>query len=92
VYQTGLRRAVAVVADKSQRSNAAADTKLAENGTEVTAWATRILLKSLLCSTLTHEFNTWELGDEILVTTPDSWVEAYAHVVSCGVPSNVELR
>ena len=67
-----LRRAV-VLADKSQRSNAGAEKAAAAelknragdpDITEIT-----------VCQHPNAEFNTWGLGDEILVTTPEAWVK-----------------
>jgi hypothetical protein len=67
-----LRRAV-VVADKSQRSNAAAD-KAAEAELK-SRMGDPDITEITIMQHPNAEFNTWELGDEILVTTPDSWVK-----------------
>ena len=66
-------RRVAVVADKSKRSNAAA-TKLAENELK-NRLGDPDITEITVMDHPNARFNTWSLGDEILVTTPDGWLK-----------------
>ena len=67
-----LRRAV-VLADKSQRSNAAAEK--AANAELKNRAGDPDITEITIMQHPNAEFNTWQLGDEILVTTPESWVK-----------------
>ena len=67
-----LRRAV-VLADKSQRSNKAAEK--AANAELKNRAGDPDITEITVCQHPNAEFNTWGLGDEILVTTPESWVK-----------------
>ena len=67
-----LRRAV-VLADKSQRSNAAAEK--AANAELKNRAGDPDITEITVCQHPNAEFNTWGLGDEILVTTPETWVK-----------------
>lgn len=67
-----LRRAV-VVADKSQRSNASA-TKAA-NAELKNRLGDPDITEITVMDHPNARFNTWGLGDEILVTTPDGWLK-----------------
>ena len=66
-------RRVAVVADKSKRSNAAA-AKLAENELK-NRLGDPDITEITVMDHPNARFNTWSLGDEILVTTPDGWLK-----------------
>ena len=67
-----LRRAV-VLADKSQRSNAAAEK--AANAELKNRAGDPDITEITIMQHPNAEFNTWSLGDEILVTTPETWVK-----------------
>lgn len=67
-----LRRAV-VLADKSQRSNKAAEK--AANAELKNRAGDPDITEITIMQHPNAEFNTWGLGDEILVTTPETWVK-----------------
>ena len=67
-----LRRAV-VLADKSQRSNKAAEK--AANAELKNRAGDPDITEITIMQHPNAEFNTWQLGDEILVTTPETWVK-----------------
>ena len=84
-----LRRAV-VLADKSQRSNAAAEK--AANAELKNRAGDPDITEITIMQHPNAEFNTWGLGDEILVTTPESWVKKMHMWVGSCLKHGIEIK